>query len=134
MSPSLAALYAAFNGVCQLCFAPVTPEEASADHIVPRVAGGQRWPGNLRLAHRECNSKRGAVFLGIDWSRDEQRRKFARPLPLPVGVAHLLALAAVYVEPPMSPKPTCPRCGHARAIRVRRMKCWQCCRCGSGFK
>lgn len=62
------ALYERDAWVCQLCAEPVDPLltttnpnddwAASLDHIVPRTHGGTDDDGNLRLAHRWCNSVR----------------------------------------------------------------------------
>lgn len=59
-------LYERDSWICQLCFEPVNPDEdpcgnwgASLDHIIPRSKGGDETVGNLRLAHRWCNSVRG---------------------------------------------------------------------------
>jgi 5-methylcytosine-specific restriction endonuclease McrA len=68
------------QGSCQLCGFPVDPEDIqevegkdgrpaiiagprypSIDHIVPRSEGGDHTMANLRLAHRDCNSLRGAT-------------------------------------------------------------------------
>lgn len=68
------------QGSCQLCGFPVDPEDIqevegkdgrpaiiagprypSIDHIVPRSEGGDHTMANLRLAHRDCNSVRGAA-------------------------------------------------------------------------
>ncbi|WP_336513544.1 HNH endonuclease signature motif containing protein [Mycolicibacterium fortuitum] len=53
--------------VCQLCDSPVdltlpTTDRwaATLDHIVPYSLGGSDDESNLRLAHRSCNSRRGA--------------------------------------------------------------------------
>lgn len=53
--------------VCQLCGEPVDPAVdprtrwgATLDHITPRSLGGSHDSSNLRLAHRRCNSVRGA--------------------------------------------------------------------------
>lgn len=52
--------------VCQICFEPTDPNSGpssnwfpSLDHIVPRSWGGDDSVGNLRTAHRWCNSVRG---------------------------------------------------------------------------
>ena len=43
------------GGVCWLCGAKGAD---TADHVVPRTAGGSDHPSNLRAAHRSCNSAR----------------------------------------------------------------------------
>lgn len=60
------AIYERDGWTCQLCGDPVNPSlgpsdiwAATLDHIVPRSAGGDHSPKNLRLAHRWCNSVRG---------------------------------------------------------------------------
>jgi 5-methylcytosine-specific restriction endonuclease McrA len=53
---------------CWLCGLPIDfsitdaahPMRFSRDHVVPRSLGGVSTLGNLRLAHRQCNSTRGA--------------------------------------------------------------------------
>lgn len=34
----------------------------SFDHILPRQAGGSDAPGNLQLAHMQCNLKKGCAL------------------------------------------------------------------------
>jgi 5-methylcytosine-specific restriction endonuclease McrA len=46
--------------VCGICGLPVASGEESIDHVVPVSKGGTHEPGNVRLAHRACNNKRGA--------------------------------------------------------------------------
>jgi 5-methylcytosine-specific restriction endonuclease McrA len=36
------------------------------DHIVPFAAGGTHEPANVQLAHRVCNSRKGARLLRAD--------------------------------------------------------------------
>ncbi|HWG94417.1 MAG TPA: HNH endonuclease signature motif containing protein [Mycobacteriales bacterium] len=65
------------GAVCWLCgngvdlSAPAgSPWAGSVDHVVPRARGGGNEPGNLRLAHRSCNSRRGSRLPELDWPRD----------------------------------------------------------------
>ena len=47
---------------CWICNQPIHPhEQASADHVTPRSAGGTDHPSNLRAAHLTCNKQRGAA-------------------------------------------------------------------------
>lgn len=46
--------------ICQICGQPVDPQDLTLDHIYPQVRGGTHEPANLRVAHRSCNSKKGA--------------------------------------------------------------------------
>lgn len=53
------------GGVCQLCFRSVDFRAKgkmgpTMDHIIPVVGGGCHLRANLQLAHRSCNSKKGA--------------------------------------------------------------------------
>lgn len=48
------------GGICQLCHLPIAQAEASLDHIVPLARGGTHEPANVQLAHRRCNSRKGA--------------------------------------------------------------------------
>lgn len=45
---------------CWLCGDGVTKSDWSLDHVLPRALGGTHDDANLRLAHRLCNSLRGA--------------------------------------------------------------------------
>lgn len=58
------------NGKCHLCHQQVElhtygclslfgGQAGSVDHLVPRYFGGTNDPGNLRIAHQSCNSRRG---------------------------------------------------------------------------
>lgn len=67
--PSVRALAARDNYICHVCDGPVDmtlPHNdrmaPTRDHIVPRYAGGSHDPSNLKLAHRGCNSRRGAAL------------------------------------------------------------------------
>ena len=59
-------IYKRDNGICQICNKPVYlnrgkyhPLSATLDHIIPLVKGGSHEPGNIQLAHRICNMKKG---------------------------------------------------------------------------
>lgn len=47
------------NQTCHICGDPVSMEEASRDHLVPRAHGGPTTFENVALAHKLCNSRRG---------------------------------------------------------------------------
>lgn len=62
---------------CQLCMEPLEVEAGpqsdwypSLDHVIPQSQGGEHTVGNLRAAHRWCNSIRGdreyhsEIFIG----------------------------------------------------------------------
>ena len=55
---------ATYGTTCHLC---LKPGATTADHIVPRVLGGDDSIDNLRPAHKLCNSQRGAHT--IQWFR-----------------------------------------------------------------
>jgi 5-methylcytosine-specific restriction endonuclease McrA len=44
---------------CYLCRRFVSVHDMTFDHVVPLVGGGEHVKGNLRLAHRDCNSRKG---------------------------------------------------------------------------
>ncbi|WP_342669491.1 HNH endonuclease signature motif containing protein [Corynebacterium oculi] len=58
-----AATLAAHGTVCHLCG---LPGATTADHVVPRAAGGDDSLENLRPAHSKCNSARGDKSLS-EW-------------------------------------------------------------------
>ena len=65
-------LYRRDGFVCQLCHTPVDMElpctdswSATLDHIIPYSRGGSDSESNLRLAHRSCNSRRGAPAIVV---------------------------------------------------------------------
>src|SRR3989304_4654767 len=45
---------------CGICKRKVKPADLSFDHIIPVSLGGPHVSTNLRVAHRLCNSRRGA--------------------------------------------------------------------------
>lgn len=46
--------------ICQLCQLPVEKGAESIDHVIPLVLGGKHEEPNLQIAHRSCNSRKGA--------------------------------------------------------------------------
>jgi len=64
------------NGVCHICGGEGAD---SADHIIPRSAGGSSRADNLRAVHHNveplCNRVRGD--RSVDWTRDRLARKAA---------------------------------------------------------
>lgn len=78
------------NWTCHLCGSPVNHEpaippvsfysgdeedlrglNASPDHLVPRSAGGNDYPSNIRTAHRTCNLSRGSKPLDVNGSMND---------------------------------------------------------------
>jgi 5-methylcytosine-specific restriction endonuclease McrA len=51
------------HGICHLCDKWCSLEEASRDHVKPRHYGGRTTWQNIRLAHRDCNSRRGHMDI-----------------------------------------------------------------------
>lgn len=48
------------GGMCGICGLTVAIEDQSLDHVVPIARGGTHEPANVQLAHRVCNSRKGA--------------------------------------------------------------------------
>jgi hypothetical protein len=48
---------------CWLCQRNVKQGEASIDHVIPIARGGKHILSNVRLAHRSCNSRKGARLV-----------------------------------------------------------------------
>lgn len=46
------------NWICHLCGGKVEPKDATVDHLIPVVHGGEATMENLKLAHRICNKRR----------------------------------------------------------------------------
>ena len=72
-------LFARDQGYCHLCRLPVPREQASKDHVTPLAKGGARDQANEALAHRRCNSAKGARGP----RRKGLRRTTMRPKPRP---------------------------------------------------
>ena len=49
-----------YGTICHLCGRPGAD---TSDHLIPRSRGGDNSLGNLRPAHKGCNSRRGASPL-----------------------------------------------------------------------
>lgn len=46
------------------------PDEATIEHVVPKRAGGKNRVGDVRLAHRQCNSEDGGR-----WEKQRQAHR-----------------------------------------------------------
>lgn len=51
--------------MCSICGKRVTRETWSLDHVVPLALGGSHTYGNVTLAHRSCNCRRGTGRLAV---------------------------------------------------------------------
>ena len=70
--------------ICWLCGEEVSPyargaRSATFDHVIPRRYKGPTIPSNLRLAHRKCNSLRGAPCPEIELIKLDQGLRCAAP-------------------------------------------------------
>ena len=59
-SLTLDELYERDKATCYLCHKFVPRDWATKEHIKPLSKGGRDTPGNSKLAHRKCNSEKGA--------------------------------------------------------------------------
>jgi len=57
-----------YGNICYLCGKEMKPEEVSKDHLIPKskykkygINGS--CPGNIRLAHKECNKNKGDKII-----------------------------------------------------------------------
>lgn len=63
--------------ICHLCGGEGA---TTADHLLPRAAGGLNELANLAPAHRACNTARGGMPLTVWFARNPRA---ARPAPAP---------------------------------------------------
>jgi hypothetical protein len=49
------------DGVCAICGDDVDPFHFTIDHVIPLSAGGEHSYENVQLAHRDCNTRKGAT-------------------------------------------------------------------------
>lgn len=56
-------IYTRDGGMCKLCGLSVRKDEMTLDHIIPISKGGPHVSSNLQLAHRSCNSSKGAKLV-----------------------------------------------------------------------
>ena len=63
-SVDYAAIWAQEPRLCGICSLPVDRKDRSFDHIVPLARGGSHAQINIQLAHRSCNSSKGARWIG----------------------------------------------------------------------
>jgi 5-methylcytosine-specific restriction endonuclease McrA len=48
------------GGLCWLCRKPLRRQDATVDHVIPKIRGGNNSRGNLVAAHAICNVKKGS--------------------------------------------------------------------------
>lgn len=48
------------NYVCHICGEWVSAHDMTIDHVTPLVKGGTHTKDNIKLAHKVCNSRKGA--------------------------------------------------------------------------
>lgn len=63
------------EGKCSLCRSPLHQRDATADHIVPRSAGGKTVRGNIAAVCEGCNLAKGSMALG------QFKRRIKAPQP-----------------------------------------------------
>jgi 5-methylcytosine-specific restriction endonuclease McrA len=62
--------------VCHLCRRPGAD---TADHLIPRAKGGRNALGNLRPAHKACNTARGGMPLAEWFAKHPVPRRAVLP-------------------------------------------------------
>lgn len=60
---SRAAIIARDKAICHICQRKVAKKDMTLDHLIPLSKGGPHTSRNLAVAHRSCNSRRGAGRL-----------------------------------------------------------------------
>jgi 5-methylcytosine-specific restriction endonuclease McrA len=53
-------IYERDEGICQLCYQPVTYAKGTMDHKIPIGKGGPHIKSNVQLAHYGCNHQKGS--------------------------------------------------------------------------
>lgn len=56
-------MYSNQNAICYICNKYMTFKDASVDHVIPLSKGGSSEEENLKLAHKDCNDKKGDLLI-----------------------------------------------------------------------
>lgn len=97
---SVQALYKKENGICYLCGQPVDMNDykmirgnkvcggryPSIEHVIPLSKGGEHSWENVRLAHRACNTKKGAKVDGQEKVESQDKESHGRSTDIPPSV------------------------------------------------
>lgn len=97
---SVQALYKKENGICYLCGQPVDMNDykmirgnkvcgeryPSIEHVIPLSKGGEHSWKNVRLAHRACNTKKGAKVDGQEKVESQDKESHGRSTDIPPSV------------------------------------------------
>lgn len=51
------------NSICHICGGSVEPRDLTLDHVIPLALGGDDIASNVKVAHRECNRRKGSKPL-----------------------------------------------------------------------
>lgn len=77
-------VWAIADGVCGICWDPVSKWNISLDHITPRSKGGSNGKANLQPAHKICNVEKGdslaiteAILIRIEMRRGVTPKRLA---------------------------------------------------------
>jgi 5-methylcytosine-specific restriction endonuclease McrA len=54
------------RGICHYCKGAFPVSELTMDHLVPIIRGGRSTEGNVVVACKECNSRKG-YLLPLEW-------------------------------------------------------------------
>lgn len=94
---------------CAICGKKVAEKELSFDHTIPLSLGGPHSQENLRVAHRRCNSRRGAGRLPVQMVLCQTARGSTPGMV--IETAHKLCLRCGKIWVPLMEAPKqCPRC------------------------
>ena len=56
-------------GICGICGEAVSIDAFAVDHIIPLAKDGEHSYANTQAAHKRCNSRKGARWIGGDKTR-----------------------------------------------------------------
>ncbi len=87
------ALFARDGGRCVYCGLVFEPDALSADHVQPRMRGGDGSPGNLVTACRGCNARKAGRPLAQFLAEEPEARRNFFALARYVWPRHLKAVA-----------------------------------------
>lgn len=100
------ALFARDGGRCVYCGLVFEPDALSADHVQPRMRGGDGSPGNLVTACRGCNARKAGRPLAQFLAEEPEARRNFFALARYVWPRHLKAVAEELARRGVTDAPT----------------------------